>query len=63
MGKKLLVILGIAALAGYLFRDRIIAGALTLVEKANQLSVAVGEHLFADDETHDVFIDERSKED
>jgi hypothetical protein len=37
VGKKLLVILGIAAVAGYLFRDRIIAGGLTLAGKVNQL--------------------------
>jgi hypothetical protein len=37
VGKKLLVIFGIAAVAGYLLRDRIAAGALTLVEKANGL--------------------------
>lgn len=55
MGKKFLVILGIVALTGYLFRDRIAAGALALVEKANGL--------FAEDETDDLFIDERSKED
>ena len=41
MGKKLLVILGLVAVAGYVFRDRIITGAVNLVEKANSL--------FADD--------------
>lgn len=51
MGKKLLVIFGIAAVAGYIFRDRIAAGALALVEKANSL--------FAEDESDDLFIDER----
>jgi hypothetical protein len=51
MGKKLLVIFGIVALTGYLFRDRIAAGALALVEKANSLSQAVGDHLFVDDES------------
>lgn len=54
MNKKLLAILGIAALAGYLFRDRIAAGALALVEKFNSL---------ADDETEDddLFLDERTQ--
>lgn len=30
MGKKLLVILGIVAVTGYIFRDRIAAGAMAL---------------------------------
>lgn len=47
MGKKLLVILGAVAVAGYLFRDRIAAGALALVEKANSIKA----DLFAEDES------------
>ena len=39
IGKKLLVLFGIAAVAGYLFRDRIAAGMLTLTDKANGLFV------------------------
>lgn len=57
MGKKLLVASGVlatAAVAGYVFRDRLLAGALGLVKKANGLIV--------DDETDDLFIDERGKE-
>ena len=38
MSKKLLAILAIAALAGYLFRDRIAAGALALADKLNSLA-------------------------
>jgi hypothetical protein len=49
MGRKLLVVLGLAGVAAYLFRDRITAGALLLVEKANQASDKVGSALFADD--------------
>lgn len=48
MGKKLLVIFGIFgtfAVAGYLLRDRIAAGALALAEKANGL--------FTDDKSQD----------
>ena len=52
MGKKLLVIFGIAAVAGYLFRDRIIATGLALVEKANGL--------FAEDDSDDLFLEEEN---
>lgn len=41
MTKKLLVIFGIAAvagIAGYMLRDRIIAGALALADKLNSLA-------------------------
>lgn len=38
MRNKILVIFGIAAVTGYLFRDRIAAGALALMEKVNGLS-------------------------
>ena len=43
MAKKLLVIFGIAAIAGYLFRDRLIAGALDLGGKLNQFTKEVEE--------------------
>lgn len=51
--KKLLVILGILGVSAYVFRDRIAAGAVLLVEKANGLSHAVGQRLFVDDESDD----------
>lgn len=54
MGKKLLVILGIAAIAGFVFRDQIAAGALALVEKFNSL---------ADDPTEDTWGMKPSDED
>lgn len=53
MGKKVLVILGAAGVAAYIFRDRLIAAAMELVAKANQVSETVGAHLFATDETKD----------
>lgn len=53
MGRKLLVVLGLAGVAAYLFRDRIAAGALLLVEKANRASETLGGHLFGDDWSED----------
>jgi hypothetical protein len=49
MGKKLLVVLGLAGVAAYLFRDRIAAAGLLLVDKAQQATDKVGSALFADD--------------
>jgi hypothetical protein len=40
--KKLLVIFGIAAVAGYVFRDRLAAGALELGGKLNQIQEDLG---------------------
>lgn len=51
--KKLLVILGILGVSAYVFRDRIVAGAVLLVDKANGLSQALGQRLFTDDESED----------
>lgn len=42
MGKKLLVILGITAIAGYLFRDRVIAAGLDLGAKLNAAKESLG---------------------
>ncbi len=50
MGKKLLVILGVAAVAGYIFRDRLLAAAVDLMERANGL--------FVDDDSDDLFLEE-----
>lgn len=42
MSKKLLAILGIVALTGYLFRDRLLAGALALGGKLDTFKEDLG---------------------